>query len=545
MSRKFHPKKSFSSLVLLVLLAAPAVVHDSFRAAAQTQTGKPPAPGGVQSLTKYKSRIGEPGLLIEDNNLQMWVPKRYEEHSRVIFTYLQEGYKAQSKIFGGEDMPVKFSVEHYPPGSPYMWGGTDGRGTIGYGYQNLEDNSPEWLLYGVPHVGGYYEEMAHCFVMDLLNDHFYETLGMMIGMETSLRAAWNPHVETAMEQAYITFAASAAYFLDHDCCEPGITENICLTRILAHVFKTKVIDIYGWKSLTQAFSAIRKNYPLRAYSRDHVWGGFLKYLGGVIGQDLHSKFGDYGLPLARWTGEPGYETDGVERIGQGNKYRFRIKITDRERNKPTDVALHLYGVGLWSIGEFDDSDSGFDTEPHDDPIVVNFTIGQPDSQFPGGLGGLGLGQQRTTIDIHFSGSLVASKTLVIRWTPGGSATVEQFSVTLDGTFVRSSKALSGLPNPYTYVTEGFRLPPAAGKNHVLRLKYLKGDGLGWDAIQLGGCVSGRFPMSLKKGTGSSGWIYQAEVETFDSQGTYAFSGNDSVHPVFQVVGQPTVKKQIK
>jgi len=548
MSRKAHSKKSFSSLLLLILLVAPAIVHDSFRAAAQTQTGKPPAPGGVQSLAVYKSRIKEPGLLIEDNNVQMWVPKRYEEHSRVIFEYLQKGYKEQSKIFGGH-MPVKFSIEHYPESSKYWWGGTDARGTIRYGYHNLEDNYPEWNLYGVPHMIGYYEEMGHCFVDDLgiideTSVGFYETLGHMIGLETGLRAAGNLYLQTYIEQTYQGYAAWAAYYLEHDTFKPGITDEIGLTGMLAHVFKTKVIDIYGWKSLTQAFSDIRKNYPLRAYSRDHTWGGFLKYLGGVTGQDLHSIFGNYGLPLARWTGEPGYETDGVERIGKGNKYRFRIKITDRERNKPTDVALHLYGVGLWSIGEFDDSDSEFDTNSRDDAIVVNFTIGQPNSEFPSGLG-TDIGDQRSTININFSGSLTASKTLIIRWTPGGSAAVEQFSVTLDDTFVGSSKALSGLPNPYTYVTEAFRLPSAAGKNHVLRLKHLKGDGLGWDAIQLGGCVSGRFPMSLKKGTGGSGWIYQAEVETFDSQGYYAFSGNDSVHPVLQVVGQPTVKKQIK
>ena len=61
-----------------------------------------------------------------------------------------------SSIFGGDDMPVKFSIEHYPPGSPSFWGGTNTRGTIRYGYSSLEDNSPEWNLYGVPHMIGYY-----------------------------------------------------------------------------------------------------------------------------------------------------------------------------------------------------------------------------------------------------------------------------------------------------------------------------------------------------------------------------------------------------
>lgn len=543
MAKTAGPKKSLLLIQFLILLIVPAGFQYPYLPVPKAK--KPPAPGAVESLAAYESRIKEPGLLIEDSNLQMWVPKRYEEHSRIIFPYLQGGYKTMSGIFGGEDMPVKFSIEHYPPGSSFVWGGTDAKGTIRYDYHNLEDDSPEWNLHGVPHMIGWYEEMAHCFVWDLgIKDTFYETLGHMTGLETGLRAAWNPYLRSFVGQAYEAYAASAAYFLGHDRCEPGIAENICLTRVLAHVFKTKVIDKHGWKSWTQAFSAIRKNYPLRTYSCEHAWGGFLKYLGVVIGQDLQSIFGSYGLPVARWTGEPGYEKDGAERLGKGTRYRFRVKITDREGRKPTHVALHLYGISLWHIGEFDDSGSEFDTNPRDDPKVVVFKIGQPGSQFPSGLG-TDIGQQRSTIDIRFSGDLAASKTVLIRWTPGGSTAVDQFSIALDGVLAGRSKALPGLPRPNVFLTEVFRLPSAAGTNHVLRLHHLKGDGLTWDALQLGGCISGRFPMTLRTGNSRMGWIYQAEVETYGGQSEYAFSGNDGVHPPFQVVGQPAVKKLIK
>jgi len=473
------------------------------------------------------------------------VTESYEEHSRVIFSYLQSGYEVLREMFGGHDMPVKFSVEHYPPGSPYAWGGTDARGTIQYSYSNLEDDTPEWNQYGIPHVAGYYEEMAHSFVYDLgLKRGYYETLGMMIGGETALRAAWNPHTQQVTDDGYQAFAASTDYYLEHDACEPDISENICLTRILAHIFKTEVVDVYGWEALSNAFAIIQDGYPMRTYDQDHTWGGFLEYLGNVAGLDLHAIFGDYGLPVVQWTGEPGYEFDGMDPAGEANQYQFRANIFDREGSQPIDVQLHLYGSSLWQIGTFNDDSSEFDTNPQDDPEVVVFTIGQPDSEFPSGIG-TDIGSQRSVIEIHFSGDLSTSLPLAVRWTPGGSWAVEQFSITLDGFFVGMSQALSGQPNPYTFVTESFQLPPTTGNNHVLRLEHLMGDGNCWDALQLGGCPGMHLPMSFVEGDAGVGWIYQAELEIINpGQCKYAFSANDGVHDIFQVVGEPTVKRYL-
>lgn len=544
---KIPRSRACFSLIVLLLAPLAAIVAVSSYAAAYTE--KPPAPNGVQSLVAYESRIGEQGLLIEDPDLQMWVPERYEEHSRVIFAYLQDGYQVLRDMFGAHDMPVKFSVEHYPPGSPYAWGGTDARGTIRYGYANLEDDTPEWNLYGVPHVSGYYEEMAHCFVYDLglrgeVSVGYYEALGMMMGGEAALRAAWNPHIQQSRDDGRQTFAASTSYYLEYNTCEPNIPENICLTRILAHIFMTEVVDVYEWEALSNAFAAIQDGYPLRTYDRDHTWGGFLEYLGGVTGLDLHAVFGTYGLPLVQWTGEPGYESDGAQPTGEASYYEFRAKMVDREGSQPTDVQLHLYGSSLWRIGTFDDSGGEFDSDPHDDPEVVVFTIGQPEAEFPSGIG-TDIGSQRSVIEVHFSGDLSAGSTLTIRWTPGGSSATEQFSITLDGLPVGMSQALSGQPNPYSFVTESFELPPTAGNSHVLRLEHLMGDGNYWDALQLGGCPSTHLPMSFVEGDASAGWIYQAEVE-IDDPGLcrYAFSANDGVHGVFQAVGQPTLLKEV-
>lgn len=300
--------------------------------------GKPPAPNGVHDVPTYESRIGESGLLLEDANLQVWLPSRYEEHGRLLFEYFKAGYVNMSLIVGNHDMPVKFSIEHYPEDSPYFWGGTDGRGTIRYDYTNLVDNSPEWINYGVPHVRGYYEEMAHCFMHDLgvkgeVSVGFYETLGWMIGSETALRAASNPYVQAFIANSYQTFNTTTTYYLEHNDGPPGVPKNIWLTRVLAHIFKAEVVDPYGWSTLSKVFEVLQHDYPLRKYDRDHTWGGFLHYLGKVTDRDFHAVFANYGLPIMAW--------DNVKANGD-TRYIFEVKCFDREGTQPTQVQLHLY-----------------------------------------------------------------------------------------------------------------------------------------------------------------------------------------------------------
>jgi hypothetical protein len=309
------------------------------------------APNGVRDMTAYENRIGEQGLLIEDENLQMWVPQRYETHSRIIFDYLVAGYSNLSSIFGSHEYSYRFSVEHYPLGSPHFWGGTDARGTIRYGYSNLEDNTPEWNLHGVPHVIGYYEEMAHCFVYDfgVIGDAwggsfsvgFYETLGLMIGSETALRAAYNPYIETSISNYYQTSSETTSYYLQHNAGPPGVGNNIWPTRVMSHMFKIEVVDIYGWNAFTNTFSLLKQEeYPLKQYDRDHTWGGFLNYLGTQTSSGLYTIFADYGFPSLYWL-EEGWYQKGLMRVDDAH-YSFRVKCFDREGDQPSDVKLHVY-----------------------------------------------------------------------------------------------------------------------------------------------------------------------------------------------------------
>jgi len=322
------------SLFLNTLLTLPFNIQP-------VKASKPLAPNGVHDIVTYENRIGEQGLLIEDDDIQMWVPRTHENHSQIIFDYLVSGYKNLSSIFGDHDYPYKFSIEHYPEGSQYIWGGTDARGTIRYGYSNLEDDTPEWNQHGVPHMIGYYEEMAHCFIHDFMHTGFYETLGSMIGSEVTLRAAYNPHIESLISNSYQVFADTTSYYLQHNTGPPGVADNIWPTRVLSHVFKTEVIDVYGWSALTNTFKSLQlEDYPLKHYYRNHTWGGFLNYLESQTSSDINSIFADYGLPSLQWFEGDGYQK-GMMRIDD-NDYSFRLKAFDREGDQPSDVKLHVY-----------------------------------------------------------------------------------------------------------------------------------------------------------------------------------------------------------
>lgn len=317
-----------------------------FSGSLQAASPKPAAPKGVHSLAEYESRIGQAGVLLEDPNVQMWVPQQHLEHSLVIFRHLTAGYQALAEIFGEHDLSNRFSVEHDPPGSPYFWGGTDGQGTIRYSYDNLVDDSPEWLYYDVPHVIGYYEEMAHCFIHDTGAPGFYEALGMMAGGETTLRAAWNPYTQNNLDLNDATFQATTQYYLIHDDGPEGVADDIWPSRVLAHVFQTEFIDQRGWAVIGDAFAAMRQDgYPLRQYHAAHKWGAFLEYLGKAAGRDAQEVFAGYGLPVFSWSGEAGYETDGVQVVAGGGAYRFRIRCFDREGTKPSGVTVYVYDQG--------------------------------------------------------------------------------------------------------------------------------------------------------------------------------------------------------
>ncbi len=186
---------------------------------------------------------------------------------------------------------------------------------------------------------------------------------------------------------------------------------------------------------------------------------------------------------------------------------------------------------LWEIGAANGQCNEFDTDPRDDAEVVSYEVGQDWKQFPAGLG-TDIGKQRSTIEIHFIGAVPQENELQVVWSAGGSESVEQFQVELDGVFVAKSEARKGA-SPPVWQAERFTLPAQPEGPHTLRLKHLSGDGLELDYLALEGVAKPNvaaeeekipgstvdFRIAPKKGSGEIGddQIKQY-LETLSSQG---------------------------
>ncbi len=140
---------------------------------------------------------------------------------------------------------------------------------------------------------------------------------------------------------------------------------------------------------------------------------------------------------------------------------------------------------IWTIGEFDNSYAEFDLDPHDDPIVAEYRIGDPFDTFPFGLG-TDIGSQDSTINIRFDAVLDVPSIFTICWSPGQLGP-EQFEVLLNGVFVANSPLRVGTI-PAEWTTDTFNVPAATGTEHVLTLRHLltieTGHGTWHDALQL-------------------------------------------------------------
>ena len=135
---------------------------------------------------------------------------------------------------------------------------------------------------------------------------------------------------------------------------------------------------------------------------------------------------------------------------------------------------------IWEIGQ-EGANSRFHTDPHGDPTTIRYTLGEPVEQFPSGLGGLGIGKQRSVVEIHFTMAIPEGSLLLIHWSPGEAEGVEQFQVELNGILIGKSPALAG-SKPGKWRTDTFNLPQALTKPHVLTFTHLSGDGLTWDYV---------------------------------------------------------------
>jgi hypothetical protein len=162
------------------------------------------------TLEHYTKALGEPGVMLDSENVRLFAPKRLENDAKEIFKRLVRGYDELHKI-AGVDTPHKIVIQSLSPNHPYTFGGTTtDYNVIKYSYTSLElAGQVEWVKYGVPHVSGYLEEMAHNFT-HAAHSHFgSEAVGWSLGVKVTNLVAPNPH----QAQLVATFRREDAEFL--------------------------------------------------------------------------------------------------------------------------------------------------------------------------------------------------------------------------------------------------------------------------------------------------------------------------------------------
>lgn len=186
------------------------------------------------TLESFENEIGEPGVLLDSTYVCMFTPKRKEKAARTVFPYLVKAYDELYNIVGVHTK-YKMVIYNFPAGNPHGWGGTS-ECTIEYDDRNLElAKSEEWTQYGVPHISGYIEEMAHNFVHATNAQFGWEMIGWSIGTKITRKIADNPiyrrHVKVTRDKQAETFKryCKLGYVFPKD-----IPANLC-DRVHAYI----------------------------------------------------------------------------------------------------------------------------------------------------------------------------------------------------------------------------------------------------------------------------------------------------------------------
>jgi hypothetical protein len=140
---------------------------------------------------EFESTIDKPACLLKDENVWFFAPEEHEAAAKIIFSYLVKAYDELNSITGIHTEYIVV-IYNFPKGHKDAFGGTSNC-VIYYDDSNLHLNTfEEWNKYGVPHISGYVEEMAHDFVHASGVQFGWEMIGWSIGTEVMKRVLPNP-----------------------------------------------------------------------------------------------------------------------------------------------------------------------------------------------------------------------------------------------------------------------------------------------------------------------------------------------------------------
>ncbi len=186
------------------------------------------------NLEAYEASIEEPGVMLDSRYVRLFTPGEKTTEAKIIFKYLIKAYDELYRLVGAH-AEYKVVVYHFPEGHQGTQGGTVNC-EIKYGYKNLDLKSyKEWEKYGLPHVSGYIEEMAHSFVHSTGAQFGWEMIGWTIGTKITEKVASNPiHKRHVLETREIQMHTFKRYQQLGYVFPKDIAANLC-DRIHAHI----------------------------------------------------------------------------------------------------------------------------------------------------------------------------------------------------------------------------------------------------------------------------------------------------------------------
>lgn len=207
-------------------------------------------------LSSFEAAIGQPGCLLKSDRVWMFAPKSREEAANVVFPYLVNAYDVLRGLVG-VDTEYVIAVYNFPEGSREAFGGTSNC-AIYYDDTNLQlERQSEWTQYGVPHVSGYIEEMAHNFVAATKAQFGWEMMGWSIGVHTTQTVATNPIFVQHWTETYQGQASTYQRYVAAGFVLPSDVPANQVDRIHAFIL-SECERQYGASFWRDAFTEIRK-----------------------------------------------------------------------------------------------------------------------------------------------------------------------------------------------------------------------------------------------------------------------------------------------
>ena len=250
------------------------------------------------SLERYEKLLGEEGTVIQSAHLWVFAPEENAVEAKALAAFLEKAYAAM-KFEYGADLMLKFSVEHYPPGTERGWGGISGAGTIGYTTESLK-RFKELGTTDVRAFAGYVEEMCHAFASQNGCAGTYEALGVAVSEEVARRlvapavadAFWLPEHKQWKEtqQAYLAAGRKNPDKEKHP-------NRVLYTRILNALF-LKLRNEYGERMWPDFFAELRQqDFPLHRAKDTERMKVYADIFSAIFKRDMRKEFTDFGIDL--------------------------------------------------------------------------------------------------------------------------------------------------------------------------------------------------------------------------------------------------------